>query len=145
MNDFLERLVSVLQSGLSWEREGLQVEAEYVKDIVPDNTIPSRSKLKMVDTTKKYLVVKVHFPEKFKKETPDWREYACNPIVGDCARILYALGIASVLADAVIRREGYFTFWMEVNKKVYDRFPPVLKGQLPGTETMPQNVIADRD
>lgn len=148
MQDFEKRLVQPLQLGLGWLWPDTNIEtkqetaAEHAA--IVNKNFPGM-KYTPLNPDKKRLIVRIHFPDSYKKEHPDWKqECGCCRFIHATIFILYSLGLGCLTADAEDNfKEGYFEFWVDLNETVYARLPSLIECGLDIKEAMPPNVKVD--
>ncbi|MDR3558412.1 MAG: hypothetical protein P4L61_02675 [Candidatus Pacebacteria bacterium] len=148
MQDFEKRLVQPLRLGLDWLWPDTKIEtrqetaAEHA--IVVNKGFPG-IKYTPLDPDRKRLVIRIHFPDNYKEDHPDWKqECGCCQFIHAIIFILRSLGLGCLTADAEDNfKEGYFEFWVDINETVYARLPTLIERGLGQQEAMPSNVKAD--
>lgn len=97
------------------------------------------------DPSKKRLIVRIPFPDSYKKAHPDWKnELGCCQFIQTIIFVLYSLGLGCLTADAEDDfKEGCFTFWVDPNETVYARLPVPIERGLGEHEAMPNNMKRD--
>ena len=148
MQDFEKRLVQPFRLGLGWPWPDTKIETRQ-ETAAEDAAIVNRAFPKMkhvpLDPDRKRLIVRIHFPDSYKKQHPDWKqECGCCRFIHAIIVILYSLGLGCLKSDAEDNfTEGYFEFWVDINETVYARLPTLIERGLNQQEAMPPNVKAD--
>lgn len=142
MTDMGDKLISLFRNMLDfvlepWKKnEEIRVEVEEVTGKEPWNYSPNLD-INSKDPNQVFVVVRIFFPEFYKKENGDWSCDQAGTLPNRYAVLLYALGLSSVLADSIIdTQRGCFTFWAIKSKELYDHLPTITKPMRPD-ETLP--------